>query len=83
MAAGLPVIVGDSPGCRDVVRGGRDGVLVPPTDSRALAEGMLAMMDDAARCADYGERSVARARDFAWDEVVDRYCRLYEELRAA
>lgn len=83
MAAGLPVIVGDSPGCRDLVRGGRDGVLVPPADSRALAEAMLAMMDDAARCADYGARSLARAQDFAWDGVVDRYCRLYEELRAA
>lgn len=37
LACGLPVITTDTPGCRDTVIEGENGVLVPPRDSRALA----------------------------------------------
>ena len=80
MAAGLPVIVGDSPGCRDVVRDGRDGLVVPARDAEALAAAMSTLMsDDDARRA-YADRATARAPDFSWDRVIDAYTALYDEL---
>ena len=36
-AMGLPVVASDIPGCRDAVRDGVTGILVPPADAPALA----------------------------------------------
>ena len=44
LACGLPVITTDTPGCRDTVIEGENGFLVPPRDSRALAERMLTFL---------------------------------------
>ncbi len=83
MAAGLPVIAGDSPGCRDVVRRDRDGLLVPPRDPRAMARAMATLLTDGAKCTALAESATARAGDFSWDRVVDAYIALYDELAAA
>ncbi|WP_043798079.1 glycosyltransferase family 4 protein [Arenimonas composti] len=49
MATALPVITTDLPGCRETVRDGRNGILVPPRDVDALAAAMLAMCEDPGR----------------------------------
>lgn len=82
MAAGLPIIVGDSPGCRDIVRNGRDGIMVPARDPEALAAAMAALMTDPDGCRVYADKAAVRARDFSWDRVVDAYAVLYDELAA-
>ncbi len=80
MAAGLPVIVGDSAGCRDIVRHGQDGLMVPPDDAMRCAEAMCQLMADSSMKNEYAKRSEKRAKDFSWDVVVDDYCNLYHEL---
>lgn len=80
MAAGLPILVVDSAGCRDIVRGGRDGLLVPPEDPEAIAMQMYRLMSDAALRNDYAVRARSRAQNFSWDAVVGRYVDLYQEL---
>ncbi|MDR2162012.1 MAG: glycosyltransferase, partial [Desulfovibrio sp.] len=49
LAAGRPLIATDVPGCREVVRDGRNGILVPPRNPEALAEAMLAILRNPAR----------------------------------
>jgi phosphatidylinositol alpha-mannosyltransferase len=78
MAAGLPVIVGDSPGCRDVVRKGRDGTLVDPREPDAIATVMSDFMTDGAKRASHAAKAKSRAQDFDWDRVVDQYIELYD-----
>lgn len=41
MAMGRPIITTDTPGCRETVTNGINGFLVPPRDSRKLAEVMM------------------------------------------
>ena len=41
MAMGRAVITTDVPGCRETVEHGRNGLLVPARDVRALADAML------------------------------------------
>lgn len=41
MAMGKPLITTDTPGCREAVEHIKNGLLVPPKNSRALAEAML------------------------------------------
>jgi len=82
MAAGLPVVTTDAPGCRDVVRGGQDAEMVPPGEPEALAARMAAIMADGALRNDLRRRALLRARDFSWETIVDRYIALYRDILA-
>lgn len=44
-AAGLPIVTTDVPGCREVVRHGVNGFLVPPRDAPRLAEAIASVID--------------------------------------
>jgi glycosyltransferase involved in cell wall biosynthesis len=48
-AAGLPAIVGDHGGVREVVAEARSGVVVPPDDPESLAVAVRSLLDDPAR----------------------------------
>lgn len=45
MAMGRPIITTDAPGCRETVRDGENGFLVPVRDSGRLAEAMLRFVE--------------------------------------
>jgi glycosyltransferase involved in cell wall biosynthesis len=45
-AAGLGLITTDVPGCRDVVRAGVSGLVIPPRDAGALTKAILELIDD-------------------------------------
>lgn len=80
-AAGCAVVTTDATGCREAVRPGVTGDLVPPHDPEALAQALLRLIEDPARCLAYGAagRELARER-FDIDAVVDRTLALYREL---
>jgi phosphatidylinositol alpha-1,6-mannosyltransferase len=74
MAAGLPVVAAATTAIPEVVRDGRDGVLVPPDDPRALAAAVARLLGDPAERARLGASGRARAlADFGWDAVAERY----------
>ncbi|MBF0123768.1 MAG: glycosyltransferase family 4 protein [Magnetococcales bacterium] len=79
MAAGLPIITSDAPGCRDLVRHGRDGLVVNPNDAQSCADAMALLMSDSTICRGWAERSQRRGQDFCWDNVVGRYLELYQD----
>lgn len=77
MHAGLPVVATDCPyGPGEIIEDGTDGVLTPPGDPHAFAEGLLSLIDDAERRRRMG--AAARAKALAYEP--DRIARGYEEL---
>lgn len=46
LAAGRPVITTDSPGCRETVISGQNGILVPPRDVDSLVSAMLYFIEN-------------------------------------
>lgn len=56
MAMGRPVITTDAPGCRETVRHGENGLLVPVGDIDATAEVMLQLATDGDMRAEMGAR---------------------------
>jgi glycosyltransferase involved in cell wall biosynthesis len=61
LATARPVITTDAIGCRETIRDGIEGLLVPPRDAEALANACLRLGDDAALRAEMGVRARARA----------------------
>lgn len=45
-ACGLPIITTNMPGCREIVKDGINGILVPPRDPQALAQAILKLAQD-------------------------------------
>lgn len=83
MAAGLPVITTDAPGCRDVVRAEQDGIVVPVGDVAALSAAILNVAGSPALRDLLSKAARRRADDFSWDTIVDQYIALYGRLIAA
>jgi len=81
MAAGLPCVTTDVPGCREAVHHGDNGLLVPARDPRALADALKLLIEDPAMRQRMGSRGRARAeREFASEWVNQQTLALYEEM---
>lgn len=83
-AAGRPIVTTDVPGCREVVRDGDNGFLVPARDAVALAAAMRKLLVDPALRERMGARGRARAvREFSSAHVAEQTLELYESLLGA
>lgn len=71
-ACGRPVVASDVPGCREVVRSGTTGVLVPPHDVDGLGEAIAALAGDPARRAMLGRAGRELVERQFTDEIVAR-----------
>jgi len=80
MAAGVPVVTTDAPGCRDVVEKDVTGLVAPAGDADAFSGALLQLAEDAALREKLAARARAAVRRYDWDTVVDAYEKLYAEL---
>jgi glycosyltransferase involved in cell wall biosynthesis len=80
-AGGRPIVTTDTPGCRDVVVNGLNGLLVPPRDASALAAALEQLLGDAALRSRMGEAGRARAEnEFSMAKVNGETLGLYDTL---
>jgi glycosyltransferase involved in cell wall biosynthesis len=83
-ACGRALVATDMPGCRDIVRDGLNGLLVPPHDVEALTNALDRLILDPVL-----RRRMARAgrvlaeECFALPRVLEQFWRLYMQLRQA
>lgn len=81
MAHALPVVATDVGGNPEVVEDGVTGYLVPPEDSRSLAERLVELARNPERRAELGRRGRERAEAaFLQPAAAERYARLYDGL---
>lgn len=81
LAAGLPVVVTAVGGNPEIVRDGREGLLVPRGDAHGVAEAVLKILADPALAATMGQAGAARARErYQLEQTVKRYYALYRRL---
>lgn len=80
-ACGLPIVTTDVPGCREVVREGENGFLVPVRDAAQLAIALKRLVDSPQLRTRMGHRSAEiAAAEFSSDRVVAETLSLYREL---
>jgi len=75
------IVTTDVPGCRDVVRQNVNGLLVPPRNSKALAEAIGKLLQDTPQ----REAMAARGRELAEKEwaapiIIEQVLAIYREL---
>lgn len=78
-AMGKAIITTDHPGCREAVRDGYNGLLVPVKSARCLAEGIERLLADPDLRAQMGQHSRQRAEDeFAAELIVAQTLAVYD-----
>jgi len=78
-----PVIATHTGGLPGAVVDGVTGLLTPPRDGAALATAMTRLLRDRERCAAWGERAYAIARDqFSWDRIAALTAQVYAQALA-
>lgn len=81
MAAGRPIVATSVGGIPDAVRDGDNGLLVPPSDPRALGAALERLLGDPALRARLGSAGRERAeREFRTAHVIPRLERVYDRL---
>lgn len=69
MASGLPTLVSNQGGLREIVKEGVTGMLLPAGDHAAWLRALKACMSNAARCHDWGEMARKRVLEFyTWEQ---------------
>ncbi len=80
-ACGRACVTTDKPGCREIVRQGENGVLVPPEDIDALAAAVEGLIRDPALRQEMGAKGRQVVLDgFTLRQVVNETLELYQEL---
>ncbi|MCL4543411.1 MAG: glycosyltransferase family 4 protein [Chloroflexi bacterium] len=82
MATGVPVIGTSAGGIPEIIRGGEDGLLVPPRDVAALAAATADLLNHPEKRASLRCAGLARVREqFTTEHAAARLTVLYEQLR--
>ncbi len=80
-ACGRPIITTDSPGCREVVEDGLNGILVPVRDPQAIAAAIKRLIDDPEKRRLMGAEGRKKAKsEFSLELVVGQTMQIYSEL---
>lgn len=79
-AFGKPVVVTDVGGLGEAVEDGKTGLLIPPKDSKALADAIIQLLTDS-DLKDLMEKNVKRkAEELSWENIAKRHTIAYEML---
>ncbi len=82
MAAGKAIVSTSVDGCREVLDDGVTGLLVPPADAAALADGLEHVLGDGALRAALGHHALAASRRYDVRTCVDAMQAFYDDLLA-
>jgi len=81
MAAGLPCAVTAAGGVPDTLTDGVEGIVVPPGDPEALADGIQQLLDDAELSEIYGRAARERViQDFSIESLASRCRQIYASV---
>ena len=78
MAAGKAIVATSTGGVTELVRHGKEGLLVAPGDVDGLARRMLQLAGDSSLRRRFGRQAERRSRNFSWRAAAAAYVRLYE-----
>lgn len=80
-ACARPVVASNIGGIPEIILDGISGILVPPENSKALADAMLKLANDRQLCHKMGQAGYEFVKqNYDWEKSLDQMCQLYERL---
>ena len=79
MACGLPIVATRVGGIPEIVREGKDGLLVAPGNTEEMAEAFLKLLKDGSLRDRLGKSGLERAEAFSMDLHVNRIIDIFED----
>ena len=83
MAAGKAIIASNVGGVPELVREHENGLLVPPDDPARLASTIRHLINDPMLSARLGQEGAIQAKRFDWDNLTQRYLKIYNQAQAS
>ena len=81
MAAGIPIVGTDVGESGYIIDEGRNGLVVRPRDTAAMADALQALVSDPLRRQQMGHDAQLKfAENYTVDKMISNYCRIYENL---
>jgi glycosyltransferase involved in cell wall biosynthesis len=80
MAARLPIVASSVGGIPDLVKDGKNGLLVPPADATALAKAISALLEDKEKGKRMGEVGTKICQQYSTEAMVEKIDDLYQDL---
>ena len=80
MAAGKPIVASSNAGYANVINNNVDGMLVPPKNDKALAQAIIALLNDKGLQDQMGSNGRKKAEDHGWDRIAQRTLDYYIEI---
>jgi glycogen(starch) synthase len=80
LRAGCPAVVSSRGGAQEIVRNGVDAIVADPCDTVALSDAIDRLLSDASLASRISRSGRARAPDFDWGPITQRYRRVYDHV---
>ena len=76
MSCGLPVIISDMVGAKDIMENGREGFIIPVKDVDAISEKIQYFYDNPSEIRRMGKNAREKAKEYTWEsfanEIIDK-----------
>lgn len=81
MACGTPVVASRFGGIKTIIKSGRNGILVDPTDAGEFAGAMIDLLKDREKAARIGKAGAQTVKDrLSWEAIARRHLEFYERF---
>jgi len=80
MAAGLPIIVTDIAGSRDIVKNGVNGLIIPPSNPEVLAEKIIELLENDKLRDSISQNVKIESQKYEWEVIARKYVNVYQNV---
>jgi len=80
LSVGLPIIATDVGGTKELLHGGKSGILVPKESSEAISEAIKSLVDNSEMRKTLSEESIDQAQNFSTEKMVKAYLDIYQSF---
>ena len=80
MACGIPVVASKVGGIPEVVKDGKNGLLIPPGNSEALADALIYLLENEDVREKMGKSGRKKVEGYSWERIAEETEKVYNEV---